>query len=92
MKIEVERETDGRWIAEAVDFPGAMAYGKTKQAAVAGARALALGIACDRLNDLIALLNRNGALVRKNPARSARKRKGTGRKCRPRKARSGAPK
>ena len=27
MRIETEREEDGRWIAEVVDLPGALAYG-----------------------------------------------------------------
>jgi predicted RNase H-like HicB family nuclease len=27
--IEIEREDDGRWIAEITDVPGAMAYGAT---------------------------------------------------------------
>jgi len=34
MKIEIERETDGRWIAEVPDLPGVMAYGKTRKEAV----------------------------------------------------------
>jgi predicted RNase H-like HicB family nuclease len=33
-KIEVERETDGRWIAEIRALPGVMVYGKTKADAV----------------------------------------------------------
>jgi len=33
MKIEFEKETDGRWIAEIPRLPGVMAYGKTKQEA-----------------------------------------------------------
>jgi predicted RNase H-like HicB family nuclease len=28
MKIEVDREDDGRWIAEVPDLPGVMAYGE----------------------------------------------------------------
>ena len=40
--IETERETDGRWIAEIPEIPGALAYGKTQEEAKANAYALAL--------------------------------------------------
>ncbi|MDI1285406.1 MAG: type II toxin-antitoxin system HicB family antitoxin [Reyranella sp.] len=30
LSIECEREADGRWIAEIVRIPGAMAYGATR--------------------------------------------------------------
>jgi predicted RNase H-like HicB family nuclease len=46
--IETELETDGRWIAEILDMPGVLAYGKTEQAARANAYALALRIIADR--------------------------------------------
>jgi predicted RNase H-like HicB family nuclease len=32
--VEVEREEDGRWIAEVVDLPGVLAYGKTREEAL----------------------------------------------------------
>lgn len=41
-KIETERETDGRWIAEIPEIPGALAYGKTEDEAKAIAYALTL--------------------------------------------------
>jgi len=41
-QIEIDREEDGRWIAEIASLPGVMAYGKTKQEAVAKVKALAL--------------------------------------------------
>ena len=50
MKIEIEKETDGRWIAEVDDLPGAMAYGKTREEAVAKVEALALRVIADRLD------------------------------------------
>ena len=50
MKIEVEREDDGRWIAEVPDLPGVMVYGATRQDAVAKAEALALRAIADRLD------------------------------------------
>jgi len=40
-KIEFELEEDGRWIAEAVDLPGVLAYGSTREEAMAKATALA---------------------------------------------------
>ena len=49
MKIEIERETDGRWIAEVPDLPGVMVYGATRQEALAKAQALALRVLAERL-------------------------------------------
>jgi predicted RNase H-like HicB family nuclease len=43
-QIEMDREDDGRWIAEIAALPGVMAYGKTKQEVVAKVRALALRV------------------------------------------------
>jgi predicted RNase H-like HicB family nuclease len=40
--IETELETDGRWIAEISQVPGALAYGTTKEEAVNKAYAIAL--------------------------------------------------
>jgi predicted RNase H-like HicB family nuclease len=34
-KVELEREDDGRWLAEVVELPGVLAYGKTQEAAPA---------------------------------------------------------
>jgi len=48
-QIEIEREADGRWIAEIHDLPGVMAYGKTKPEAVRTVRALALRVLADRV-------------------------------------------
>ena len=36
-QFEIERETDGRWIAEIPEVPGAMAYGTTMEEAKAKA-------------------------------------------------------
>jgi predicted RNase H-like HicB family nuclease len=49
MKIEIEREEDGRWIAEIPELPGAMVYGATRNQAIAKAEALALRVMADRL-------------------------------------------
>jgi predicted RNase H-like HicB family nuclease len=48
-KVEVEQEQDGRWIAEAVELPGAMTYGSTPDEARAKVQARALTVVADRL-------------------------------------------
>jgi predicted RNase H-like HicB family nuclease len=48
-RIEIEREADGRWLAEVVDLPGVLAYGDTQQAALARVQALALRVIAERL-------------------------------------------
>ena len=49
LRIEVEQEEDGRWIAEVIEIPGAMAYAPTRDQAIAGAKALALRALAERL-------------------------------------------
>ena len=46
--LEVEQETDGRWIAEVPELPGVMVYGATKDKAVVKAEALDLRVIADR--------------------------------------------
>ncbi|HEU0015161.1 MAG TPA: type II toxin-antitoxin system HicB family antitoxin [Longimicrobium sp.] len=48
-RIEVEREEDGRWIAEVPDLPGVMVYGDDRATAVARVQALALRVLAERL-------------------------------------------
>lgn len=48
-KIEVEREADGRWLAEIPDLSGVMAYGVDQPEAVAKVQALALRVLAERL-------------------------------------------
>ena len=50
-KVEIEREDDGRWIAEVLDLPGVMAYGKTAEEAQAKVQAVALRVVADRLEN-----------------------------------------
>ena len=45
--IVVGREEDGRWWADVESMPGVMAYGATRESAIAAARALALRVAAD---------------------------------------------
>ena len=49
--IETEREDDGRWIAEVIELPGVLAYGKTEKEAAAAAQALALRVLADRIEE-----------------------------------------
>ena len=50
MTIEIDREDDGRWLAEVMELPGAMAYGASRDEAAAHAKALALRAIADRLD------------------------------------------
>jgi predicted RNase H-like HicB family nuclease len=49
LKIEIDREDDGRWIAENVDLAGVLAYGQTREEAIERAKALSLRVIADRL-------------------------------------------
>jgi predicted RNase H-like HicB family nuclease len=49
LRIELEQEEDGRWLAEAPDLPGVVVYGKTKSEAVQRIKALTLRVLADRL-------------------------------------------
>lgn len=49
--IEVEREDDGRWLAEVAALPGAMCYGADREEAVARVQALALRVLAERLDN-----------------------------------------
>lgn len=59
MTIEVERETDGRWLAEVLELPGVMLYAATRDEAIARVKILALRVLADRLEhgESIAELN-----------------------------------
>ncbi len=47
--IECEQEEDGRWLAEVMEIPGALAYGDRPDEAIARVKALALRVVADRL-------------------------------------------
>jgi predicted RNase H-like HicB family nuclease len=49
LNVETEQESDGRWIAEIPQIPGVLAYGSTRQEAIARAEALALRVFAERL-------------------------------------------
>jgi predicted RNase H-like HicB family nuclease len=47
--IELEREDDGRWIAEVPVLPGVLVYGTSREAAIGHVQALALRVLADRI-------------------------------------------
>ena len=49
--VEIEQETDGRWIVEITNIPGVMVYGETSELAVAKVKALALRVLADRMEN-----------------------------------------
>jgi len=51
MIVDLEQETDGRWLAEIDVLPGALAYGATREEAARKVEALALRILADRLEN-----------------------------------------
>ncbi|PYQ03594.1 MAG: HicB family protein [Acidobacteria bacterium] len=48
-RVEIEREQDGRWLAEVPELPGVLAYGSSESEAQAKVQALALRVVADRL-------------------------------------------
>jgi predicted RNase H-like HicB family nuclease len=50
LKIDVERESDGRWLAEIEALPGVMAYGASAAEAKSRVTALGLRVIADRLD------------------------------------------
>jgi predicted RNase H-like HicB family nuclease len=48
-EIESERESDGRWLAEVPQLPGVLAYGTSRDEAMAKAQILALRVLAERL-------------------------------------------
>ena len=49
--VEIDREEDGRWIADVPELPGCMVYGDTREGAVSRAVALALHVLADRIEN-----------------------------------------
>jgi predicted RNase H-like HicB family nuclease len=47
--VEVDLEADGRYIADVPGLPGVMAYGATREQAIAKCEALALHVIAERL-------------------------------------------
>jgi len=49
VNIEIEREEDGRWIAEIPELSGVMVYGQSRAEVISMVEALALRVLADRL-------------------------------------------
>jgi predicted RNase H-like HicB family nuclease len=49
LAIELEQETDGRWIAEIDALDGVLVYGETREDAIRKVKALALRVIAERL-------------------------------------------
>jgi len=51
LKLDIEREEDGRWVCEVPALPGVLAYGDTEAEARAHAIALAFRVIADRIEN-----------------------------------------
>jgi predicted RNase H-like HicB family nuclease len=49
LKLVLDREEDGRWIAEVPQLPGVLVYAQTEDDAVTKANALSLLVSADRI-------------------------------------------
>ncbi len=49
LTLETEQEVDGRWIAEVPELAGVLAYGATRDEAMAKAEVLALRVLAEQL-------------------------------------------
>ena len=49
MRVELDREDDGRWIGEVAALPGVQAYGETADEARKNVEALAFRVIADRI-------------------------------------------
>jgi predicted RNase H-like HicB family nuclease len=50
LSIELDREDDGHWIAEALELPGVMTYGQTREEAIGNTEKLAIEVIADRVS------------------------------------------
>ncbi len=50
LRIEMEREEDGRWLAAVPELPGVMAYGSSQEEATRKAKTVALQILADMID------------------------------------------
>jgi predicted RNase H-like HicB family nuclease len=51
LQVEIEREEDGRYLASLPDLPGVMAYGETEEFALRKAKAIALQVLADMIEN-----------------------------------------
>ena len=50
LTIDLDREEDGRWIGEALELPGVMCYGYSRDEAISNAERLAIEVIADRIS------------------------------------------
>jgi predicted RNase H-like HicB family nuclease len=69
--IEIEVETDGRFIAEVVELPGVLVYGQTEEEAITKVQTLALHVLAERVErgeaapDVVTLFRYNSLFQKK---------------------------
>jgi predicted RNase H-like HicB family nuclease len=51
LSIELDREVDGRWIADVPELPGVMAYGATREETIAKVKSLALRVVAEEIEN-----------------------------------------
>ena len=68
LTVELEREEDGRWIAEVPAMPGVLCYGQDRDEAVAGVQALALRVIAERLENREALVESHNVTFQAGPS------------------------
>jgi predicted RNase H-like HicB family nuclease len=49
LSIELDREDDGRWIAEILEIPGVMCYGTTREESIGNTERLTIEVIADRI-------------------------------------------
>ena len=49
LSIEIEREDDGRWIAEVLELRGVITYGQTLEEAISNTERMAIEVIADRI-------------------------------------------
>ncbi|MGB7760385.1 MAG: type II toxin-antitoxin system HicB family antitoxin [Bryobacteraceae bacterium] len=49
LTIDLDLEEDGRWIAEALELPGVMSYGQSRDEAISNVERLAIEVIADRI-------------------------------------------
>jgi predicted RNase H-like HicB family nuclease len=49
LTIDLDREEDGRWIAEVLELPGVLCYGEIREDAISNAQRLAIEVIADRI-------------------------------------------
>ena len=50
LTVDLDREADGRWIAEVPELPGVLAYGQTQDDAIAKVKTLSLRVLAERID------------------------------------------